>query len=281
MKITDLITELSVKHLDMDRMGEILKRVSPIFICVLAIAFQSYAKSEVFPNRAIVVTHATRYYNTHEALIRATLQILDQASVEKRPVFALADREIQIDPLWYGYSDQKITKSFVSLSGESDLTPEFNRSEFEFVSIGGYHSACQGHTISELAFRFLTRKEAKLLTIRLPMKAIYTGYLWNQSGQLVPSHPEDEAKSDFTIDGLSLDESTAWMSDQRFSEFMLETLRWGILQKHPLSFLDSSAVRFQIVRDGRIVREFLGNPFSIHTDRKASPAVVRFEYSSI
>jgi hypothetical protein len=139
MKITDLITELSVKHLDMDRMGEILKRISPIFICVLAIAFQSYAKSEVLPNRAIVVTHATRYYNTHESLIRATLQILDQASVEKRPVFALADREIQTDPLWYGYSDQKITKSFVSLSGESDLTPEFN----------DFPNSCSRHFVGE------------------------------------------------------------------------------------------------------------------------------------
>lgn len=222
------------------------------------------------PSGALIVTHATRRFNTHGSVIQATRAEIDEATAQGRPVYALGDQDVRTDPRWYGYRDRRITRAWISTAGEHPFFPAATEGgTFEVEVIGGYHCACLGRTLVQLIERFLSESEDAELLVRLPMRAIYTGYRLSPTGALVPATPAEEAASDSSVDGENLETVTRSMDDTEWAAFMTESLRLSVLSRNPLDRTDLRRVSFRLSRRGTPVAWIPG----------VSPTrVIRFQY---
>lgn len=232
------------------------------------------------PDGAIVVTHATRYYHTNPETIAVTNSLLTLAATAGHPIYALGQTAIADDPDWYTFRDDRLTHRFLSRAGEHDLYPRTETATFSLTAMGGYHSACLGWTLSELTSRFLDTNGSEL-TIRLPMRTVYTGFLFGADGQLKPHTPYDESILDDSIDGLNLNQATAAMDDLRWTDFLRVSLQIAVFDKAPMRRTDLASFEFQLLRDGRLLASFHGAPDGLHLSGKGSTRkIVRFNYTS-
>ncbi len=238
---------------------------------LLFLSLSTFA-SEPFelPSEALIITHATRRYESHGSVIQATLDAIDRAVAQRRPVYALGDEDIYTDPRWYAYRDSRITRAWTSASGEHPFFPVAPGAQvFNVEVLGGYHCACLGQTLVQLIARFLSVAGISELNIDLPMRAIYTGYLLSPRGTLIPATPREEANADDSVDGESLEVATQMMSDAQWADFMMESLRLSVFSRRPLWLMDLSHVSVTVSRKGVPVRDVRG----------ASPAkLIRFRY---
>lgn len=201
------------------------------------------------PDDALVVTHASRYYHTAVETEEATNDIVAEAISTGRKVFALGQSDVTTDSDWYTLRHAPNLVPLISRAGEHHLYP--GHAAKTVTVIGGYHSACLGRTLSELAARFIEKSDGAVLEIRLPMRAIYTGFLFDSDRKLVPPTPRQESILDNSVDGLNLRTVTDAMTDSEWANFMYDSLRIAVFEKSPMRRLDLSGVAFSIRRHGK------------------------------
>jgi hypothetical protein len=209
------------------------------------------------PNHSVIVTHASRHYQTHPETIAATTELLAARKRAGQAIYELGQNDVATDPDWYALRPTDVTRVFLSDYGEHPLYPATRTGEvFQVTAVGGYHCACLGWTLAEVCQRFLAQRAATTLVIELPMAAIYTGFLRDGTGALVPGNAEDESKADDSIDGLNLAQVTQGLSDEDFVPVMRDNLRWGPFAKAPLAASDHTGLGFELACKGLVLQKF-------------------------
>lgn len=210
---------------------------------------------DLAPN-SLILTHTTKRYQSGDETIRATQNLV---ASHLGPVIALTDEPLESSTRWYALPLSKMTNEFHSDAGEHDLrVPEFTTTRAEPFSVtmaGGYLSACLGNSIRQLVASFLLEKtDAASLTIHLPMRAIYTGFI-NEEGHLTPSTPYQEASLDLSMDGLNLEQVIRLIDLNSRKEFLKETIEIAVTKGYVLEQISSADYDLKVFVDKEFVTQ--------------------------
>jgi hypothetical protein len=218
------------------------------FLLLFPLLFSLPSTANPLSTNSLILVHTSKHYHTDPQTIEFTRQLPQKNSYSM--IVALT----QNDHLWYGpvIVDQMIS----SHHGEHALTlpNSANADEFVVTVVGGYHSACLGWTLAELIERFSVSNWKKLV-IHLPMKGIFTGFLRDAEGSLLPLNPENESWADNSVDGLNLSQATLTMKNDQWTQFMVLSLKLAVFDKAPFRSLTTGTWRIILKRNGQAVQE--------------------------
>lgn len=206
------------------------------------------AQETLLQNDTLIITHASRHYHNNQQTIDFSHSLIRDFYLRKRPVFALVQNPLDQDPLWYATPLEYMTQTFYSHAGEHQLfISNIPAQEIRIYVIGGYLSACLGRTVSELISSMVKSSPGpQKLIINLPMKGIFTGFLLDQYGQLVPGTPYLESILDDSIKGINFLQVWQSLSLSRKAWFLEQTLEIALFQKSSLRDHDLSLVDIEV-----------------------------------
>ena len=230
------------------------------FTLAFLLSTSSLLATELVPveNKALILTHTTEKYHTSSDTILFTNTLISSFLEMNREVIALAEFNPQRDVNWYS---KDFSKFYLSTFGEHALTPKDDGSEsFEITMIGGYHGACLGWSVARFIQRFVQNSAHVKLRVNLPLAAIYTGFLFDENGELRPSTPTEETWLDDSVDGLPMLSVMNSLSSEYWLAFLDESIFVGILENNPLSHQLNQQLEFRILRDGILLKKFIFKP---------------------
>ena len=204
---------------------------------------------------SLILTHTSKYYHTDPETEATTQSLMQKA---QGPIIALVQNPLATDREWYANPLSLIDHEFYSHAGEHQLTFSTEKKEWHVTVVGGYLTACLGRTLTGLVASFITdSKEATLLTIHLPMKGIFTGFILSNN-KLVPQTPYQESILDSSMDGLNLSQVLKQVSPKELESFMRETIKIAIYQKSPMHKMPQENFFLEVRIQGKKIFE-LGN----------------------
>lgn len=223
-------------------------------IFLFLISFSSWGME--LSNHSLILTHTSKYYHTDPETEAATQNLMVKA---QGPIIALVQNPLTTDTEWYGNPLSLIEYEFYSHAGEHKLTFSSHKIQAWHVTVaGGYLTACLGRTLTNLVSNFiLDSGRSKELTIHLPMKAIFTGFISNNH-KLVPETPYKESILDSSMDGLNLSQVLGMVKPQELLTFMKETVLIAVYQKSPMHQMPQEKFDLEVKIRGKKLFE-LGN----------------------